>query len=241
VIDFLRAHNITFLRWSPSKNELLHDPVTHRLYRKAGKRVFDLALGIPLLLMLSPIVAVVAIAIHFKLGKGVFYRQTRAGRHGRAIELYKFRTMTNDCDEAGNLLPDELRLTTFGAWLRKLSLDELPQLWNVLRGDISLVGPRPLLMRYVPRYTPRQFRRHDVLPGITGWAQVNGRNAISWDEKFELDNWYVDHVGFWLDIRIVARTVWRVLKPNNINADGHATMPEFGVSDAEELQQHVKG
>jgi sugar transferase EpsL len=209
-------------------------------YRRAGKRIFDLLLTVPAAVALSPLVVLVALIVRVGLGRGVLYRQERAGYRGQPIMLYKFRTMTDARNANGELSPDDVRLTPLGIWLRKLSLDELPQLWNVLRGDISLVGPRPLLLRYVPRYTPRQFRRHDVLPGVTGWAQINGRNAISWDEKFELDNWYVDHLSFLIDIRILARTIWRVLKPKNIRAEGHATMPEFGTSDPQPLQHQLK-
>jgi lipopolysaccharide/colanic/teichoic acid biosynthesis glycosyltransferase len=210
-------------------------------YRRVGKRLFDLLLSVPAIIIFSPLLFVVAIVVRLAVGRGVFYRQERAGLGGESIVLYKFRTMTDAKDADGNLLPDADRLTRIGVWLRDLSLDELPQLWNVIRGDISLVGPRPLLVRYLPRYTREQFRRHEVLPGITGWAQVNGRNTISWEQKFQLDIWYVDHLSFCLDLKIIIRTASRVLKPNNINAEGHATMPEFELTESQELRHQAKG
>jgi sugar transferase EpsL len=210
-------------------------------YRRVGKRLFDLLLSVPAIIILSPLLSIVAIVLRFAVGRGVFYRQERAGMGGESIVLYKFRTMTDARDTDGNLLPDADRLTRIGVWLRDFSLDELPQLWNVIRGDISLVGPRPLLVRYLPRYTREQFRRHEVLPGITGWAQVNGRNTISWEQKFQLDIWYVDHLSFCLDLKIIMRTAARVLRPNNINAEGHATMPEFGLTESQELRHQAKG
>jgi sugar transferase EpsL len=167
------------------------------------------------------------ILVRLQLGQPVLFRQLRPGMHGRPFTLYKFRTMTDACDASGCLLPDSQRITPFGRFLRSTSLDELPELWNVLRGDMSLFGPRPLLMQYLDRYTPEQARRHEVRPGLTGWAQVHGRNAISWDEKFALDVWYVDHVSFWLDLHIAFLTVWTVLRRAGINAAGEATMSEF--------------
>jgi sugar transferase EpsL len=161
------------------------------------------------------------------MGRPVLFRQQRAGLKGQPIVLLKFRTMTDTRDLEGRLLPDAARVTRFGHLLRSLSLDELPTLINVLRGEMSLVGPRPLLMQYMERYSPEQARRHEVKPGITGWAQVNGRNALSWEEKFRLDVWYVDHVSFWLDLKILCMTVWNVMKREGISAVGHATMPEF--------------
>ena len=208
-------------------------------YRRAGKRVCDLLLTVPAAILLMPLFLAVACVVRIGLGRGVLFRQQRAGLNGESILLLKFRTMTDARDSKGNLLPDENRLTPLGAWLRKLSLDELPQLWNVLRGDISLVGPRPLLVRYLPRYTPQQFRRHEVLPGITGLAQINGRNALSWEQKFEYDLFYVDHLSFGLDIKIIARTVWRVLAPRNIAAEGHATMPEFGLNQQRQSENEA--
>jgi lipopolysaccharide/colanic/teichoic acid biosynthesis glycosyltransferase len=162
-----------------------------------------------------------------RLGSPVLFSQVRPGLHGKPFRMYKFRTMTDARDADGNLLPDAERLTDFGKWLRASSLDELPELINVLRGEMSLVGPRPLLMEYLPLYSPEQARRHEARPGITGWAQINGRNAISWDDKFALDVWYVDHQGVWLDVRILALTVWRVLRREGISAAGEATMPKF--------------
>lgn len=191
------------------------------------KRLFDLAVAATLLTLLLPVMAAVAIAVRLALGSPVLLRQTRPGRHGRPFTFFKFRTMTEATDAAGRLLPDEMRLTPFGRRLRATSLDELPQLINVLRGDMSLVGPRPLLTEYLPLYSPEQARRHDVRPGITGWAQVNGRNAISWEEKFALDVWYVDHRSFLLDLRILVLTAWRVLRRGDINQPGAATMSKF--------------
>ncbi|MGI5916064.1 MAG: sugar transferase [Anaerolineae bacterium] len=196
-------------------------------YRRYGKRLFDLLLTIPALVMFSPLMALMALLVRLKLGSPVLFRQKRPGLHGEPFTLFKFRTMTGERDDAGNLLPDEQRLTRFGSLLRSTSLDELPELWNVLRGEMSLVGPRPLLMQYLPLYTPEQARRHDVRPGITGWAQVNGRNALTWKEKFELDVWYVDHCSFGVDVQILARTVWRVLRRDGISQAGHATMEPF--------------
>jgi sugar transferase EpsL len=170
---------------------------------------------------------VLALAVWRALGRPVLLRQMRPGLHGRPFTFFKFRTMTEATDETGRLLPDEMRLTSFGRRLRATSLDELPQLLNVLRGDMSLVGPRPLLMEYLPLYSPKQARRHEVRPGITGWAQVNGRNAISWEEKFALDVWYVDHQSFLLDLRILAKTALRMMRPRDVNEPGAATMSKF--------------
>lgn len=179
------------------------------------------------LLVCSPILAVVALLVRLKLGAPILFRQQRPGLHGKPFMLYKFRTMTDARDADGHLLPDAERLTNFGRFLRRTSLDELPELFNVLKGDMSLVGPRPLLMQYLDRYTPEQMRRHEVKPGITGWAQVNGRNALSWEEKFALDVWYVDHLSLWLDLKIILLTIWKVLRREGISQDGHATMEEF--------------
>jgi len=191
------------------------------------KRLFDLAFALVLLVLLAPLLAALALTISVALGRPVLFRQTRAGKDGVPFDLYKFRTMTDERDAAGNLLPDAERLTRFGMWLRRFSLDELPQLFNVLRGEMSVVGPRPLVMQYLPRYSPEQARRHQVKPGITGWAQVNGRNALSWEEKFRLDVWYVDHRSFWLDLRILWMTIGKVLRSEGISQSGYATMPEF--------------
>jgi sugar transferase EpsL len=191
------------------------------------KRLFDIVIAGLLLGLLLPVMVVVAGAVWRALGRPVLLRQVRPGLHGRPFTFFKFRTMTEAIDDAGRLLPDEMRLTSFGRRLRATSLDELPQLLNVLRGDMSLVGPRPLLMEYLPLYSPEQARRHEVQPGITGWAQVNGRNAISWEEKFALDVWYVDHQSFLLDLRILAQTALRVLRPGDVNQPGAATMSKF--------------
>lgn len=171
--------------------------------------------------------AVIAIAVWRSMGRPVLFRQTRPGLHGRPFVLYKFRTMTDARDEQGKLLPDEQRLTRLGRWLRATSLDELPELWNVLKGDMSLVGPRPLRMEYLTRYTAEQMRRHEVKPGLTGWAQVNGRNSLSWEEKFRRDVWYVDNWTLWLDFKILLRTVLVVFRREGISAPGHATAPKF--------------
>ncbi|MCL0049504.1 sugar transferase [Peptococcaceae bacterium] len=180
-----------------------------------------------LLVIFAPVMAVVALLVWIKLGRPVLFKQKRPGLHGKPFVFYKFRTMTDERDENGNLLPDEKRLTSFGKFLRKYSLDELPQLINVLKGDMSLVGPRPLLMEYLPLYTKEQARRHEVRPGVTGWAQVNGRNAISWEEKFKLDVWYIDNRSFWLDIKILWLTLIKVIKREGINQKGHATREKF--------------
>lgn len=200
-------------------------------YRNWGKRFLDVALVLIASPALVPGLAVIGVLVRVVLGAPVLYRQQRPGLHGQPFTLVKFRTMSDATSPSGEPLPDEARLTRFGRLLRSTSLDELPGLWNVLRGDMSLVGPRPLLMRYLPRYSATQRRRHEVRPGVTGWAQVNGRNALSWDEKFDLDVWYVDHVGFRLDVRILWRTVVGVLGRRGVSAAGHATMPEFMGSD----------
>ncbi|MCS7301292.1 MAG: sugar transferase [Fimbriimonadales bacterium] len=187
----------------------------------------DVLLSCVALAALSPLLLALALLVWRKLGRPILFRQLRPGLHGKPFVMYKFRTMTNARDAQGNLLPDSERLTPFGKWLRATSLDELPELFNVLKGDMSLVGPRPLLMEYLDRYTPEQARRHEVKPGITGWAQIHGRNALNWEEKFRLDVWYVDNWSLWLDLKILWRTLWIVLKREGISAEGHATMPEF--------------
>ena len=197
------------------------------MYRYHLKRVFDLCVASIALVTLAPLLLILATLVRIRLGAPVIFRQQRPGLHGRPFTLLKFRSMTDARDAEGNLLPDEQRLTPFGRFLRSSSLDELPELINVIRGDMSLVGPRPLLMEYLDRYTPEQMRRHEVRPGITGWAQVNGRNAISWDQKFALDVWYVDHLSFWLDLRILVMTVWRVVQRDGINQRGYATTTIF--------------
>lgn len=191
------------------------------------KRIFDiLGAGIGLAL-LSPVLLILVVLIRRQMGSPVLFRQTRPGKDGKPFEMMKFRTMRDATGKDGELLPDTARLTPLGRALRSSSLDELPELWNVLKGDMSLVGPRPLLMEYLPLYSPEQARRHDVRPGITGWAQINGRNAISWDEKFALDVWYVDNRGLWLDLKIIWLTIRKVLKREGISAAGEATMPKF--------------
>ncbi|SFB29968.1 Sugar transferase involved in LPS biosynthesis (colanic, teichoic acid) [Cohnella sp. OV330] len=196
------------------------------------KRMFDLVVAVPLLILTLPILLVTAILVRVKLGSPVVFKQQRPGLHGKPFNMYKFRSMTDQRDDQGVLLPDSIRLTPFGQKLRKWSLDELPQLWNVVRGDISLVGPRPLLMDYLPLYTLEQARRHLVKPGITGWAQVNGRNAISWEQKFKLDTWYVDHRNFRLDMKILFLTFKKVVRSEGVANGQHVTMPVFrGTSD----------
>jgi lipopolysaccharide/colanic/teichoic acid biosynthesis glycosyltransferase len=191
------------------------------------KRLFDLVT----ILLLSPFIFlfcfVIALFVKNKLGSPVLFRQSRPGLNGNIFNMIKFRTMTDEQDLNGNLLPDNVRLTKFGKFLRSTSLDELPGLWNVLKGDVSLVGPRPLLIEYLPLYSDKQARRHEVLPGITGWAQVNGRNAISWEEKFDLDVWYVDNQSIWLDIKILWLTVKKVIMRNGISQNNHVTMDKF--------------
>ncbi len=197
-----------------------------------AKRLFDIAFSAILLIILSPLLALIAIVIVVSIGRPVLFTQIRPGLRGNPFRVYKFRTMSLIKDTKDNFLSDEARLTPIGRFLRKNSLDELPQLINVFCGNLSFVGPRPLLMEYLPRYTPEQARRHEVKPGITGWAQVNGRNAISWEEKFKLDVWYVDHQSFLLDMKILWMTLTRVLRREGISADGYATMPEFTGSRA---------
>ena len=192
-----------------------------------SKRLFDLALTVLGLILISPLLAAIAILLFLVQGSPVLFSQIRPGYKGVPFTVYKFCTMTNLHDVNGILLPDSERLTRLGRLLRSFSIDELPELLNVLRGDMSLVGPRPLLMQYLDRYTPEQARRNDVLPGITGWAQVNGRNILTWEDKFRFDVWYVDHWSLWLDVKILALTVWRVLRREGISQPGHATAEEF--------------
>jgi sugar transferase EpsL len=191
------------------------------------KRLFDMVVVVLTAPIWLTLVVSLAILVRTKLGSPVFFRQERPGLHGQIFRLLKFRTMTDARDEKGHLLPDAVRLTPFGKWLRSTSLDELPELFLVLKGDMSLVGPRPLLVQYLPLYNKEQARRHDVHPGLTGWAQINGRNAISWEEKFALDVWYVDHQSVWLDVKILFLTVWRVFNRHGISAANEATMPVF--------------
>ena len=191
------------------------------------KRAIDISVSAAALLLLLPLIALIAVLVRVRMGRPVLFIQERPGLSGKAFRVCKFRTMSNDWDEAGNLKADADRLSVLGRWLRRLSLDEIPQLWNVLRGDMSLVGPRPLLMEYLPLYNAKQARRHDVRPGITGWAQINGRNAISWEEKFDLDVWYVDNWSLSLDVLILLRTVRNVVRREGVSTPGHATTAKF--------------
>ena len=191
------------------------------------KRLFDVVVAVLALVLLSPVMFALWMLVRSKLGTPAFFSQLRPGRHGRLFTLWKFRTMSDARDVRGFLQPDAVRLTAFGRWLRASSLDELPELWNILRGEMSFVGPRPLLVEYLPLYSPEQARRHEVRPGLTGWAQVNGRNALSWEEKFRLDVWYVDHRTWWLDLRIILMTAVKVVGRKDIAAAGEATMRPF--------------
>jgi len=191
------------------------------------KRIFDIAASACALIILSPVLLVVMLLVRTKLGSPIFFTQVRPGLNGKPFKMVKFRTMTDERGEKGELLPNEQRMTRFGNLLRSTSLDELPELWNVLKGDMSLVGPRPLLMEYLPLYNQEQARRHQAKPGITGWAQINGRNAISWEEKFAHDTWYVDNQSLWLDIKILFLTVFKVFARSGINAGEEVTMPKF--------------
>lgn len=201
-----------------------HKPSFYETYIK---RLLDIVLSGGALILLAPVLAVLAILVRIKLGSPVIFCQPRPGKDGKIFNLYKFRSMNEARDEAGNLLPDEVRLTKFGRLLRATSLDELPELWNILRGDMSIVGPRPLLVKYLPLYNEEQKHRHDVRPGLTGWAQVNGRNAISWEEKFRLDVWYVEHLSFAVDVKTVFLTVKKVFCREGISSGTAATMEEF--------------
>lgn len=191
------------------------------------KRLLDTVLALLGLIFLAPAIALVAVCVRCKLGSPVIFSQVRPGLHGKPFKMVKFRTMLDAFDTAGNPLPDSQRMTRFGSFLRSSSLDELPELWNVLKGDMSLVGPRPLLMEYLSLYSPEQYRRHEARPGVTGWAQINGRNALNWDEKFKLDVWYVDNRSLWLDIKIIFLTIQKVVVRDGISAEGEATMAKF--------------
>jgi len=199
------------------------------------KRLLDMFVAAITLVLLAPVLLMVTILVAVKLGRPVLFRQARPGLDGKIFYLLKFRTMTDERDASGELLPDAVRLTPFGKLLRQLSIDELPSLINVLRGELSLVGPRPLLVEYLPLYTQEQARRHEVRPGVTGWAQVNGRNAISWEQKFEYDVWYVENYSFWLDLRILWMTVGKVLRRDGINAAGEATIARFAGSEKRKI------
>jgi sugar transferase EpsL len=208
----------------------------NRFY-SAFKTIADRGAALSALLLLSPLFLVVSVLVRRHLGAPVLFRQQRPGYAERPFELLKFRTMTNQRDASGALLPDAQRLTPFGRWLRATSIDELPELINILRGEMSFIGPRPLLMQYLPLYSPEQARRHDVKPGFSGWAQINGRNTLSWEEKFRLDVWYVDHQSFWLDLHIFLITVWKVIRREGISAAGEATMAPFtGSASASEAR-----
>ncbi|MGD0280522.1 MAG: sugar transferase [Smithella sp.] len=213
----------------------------NNFYIFRGKRIFDLLLTIPALIVLSPIIAIAALLVRFQLGSPVLFKQTRPGLHEKPFIIFKFRTMTNARGIDGELLPDEKRLTSFGRFLRATSLDELPELFNVLKGDMRIVGPRPLLMEYLPLYTHKQARRHELYPGITGWAQINGRNAITWEEKFKLDVWYVDNQSFWLDIKIIFLTIKIILKREGINdPEGKTWFPFTGTTKTEDSDYNTK-
>ncbi|TLD82951.1 sugar transferase [Helicobacter sp. MIT 11-5569] len=197
------------------------------LYQSFIKPIFDFSFSALLILLFAPILIIVALLIHLKLGSPIFFTQERPGKNGKIFKIYKFRTMSNARDANGELLPDSERLKGFGKFVRKSSLDELPQLFNVLKGEMSFIGPRPLLVEYLPLYSKTQARRHEVKPGITGWAQVNGRNAISWEEKFKLDVWYVENLSFWLDCKIFLMTFYKVLKRKDISSQTNVTMEKF--------------
>ena len=196
-------------------------------YEKYIKRLLDFTLSFLALIVLSPVLLVTAVLARIKLGSPIIFHQERPGKSEKIFRLYKFRSMTDECDENGDLLPDDQRLTRFGQILRSTSLDELPELWNILRGDMSIVGPRPLLVKYLPLYNEEQRHRHDVRPGLTGWAQANGRNAISWEEKFKLDVWYVQHISFWVDVKVIFMTVKKVFCRDGISSETSVTMEEF--------------
>ncbi len=199
------------------------------------KRCLDIIISSLGIVLLAPLLVIIALVIRLSMGEPVFFRQARPGQYGKPFNLIKFRTMMNQGGDSATPLPDSQRITKLGRFLRSTSLDELPELWNVLKGDMSLVGPRPLLMEYLDKYTPEQARRHEVKPGITGWAQVNGRNALSWEERFKLDVWYVDNQSFWLDVKILFLTLWKVLTREGINEPGQATMTKFSGSNSDGL------
>jgi lipopolysaccharide/colanic/teichoic acid biosynthesis glycosyltransferase len=196
-------------------------------YNKRIKRILDLTIAVPTFIILSPLLIIIAILIRIKLGSPVLFSQQRPGLHGKPFTIYKFRTMTDERDKEGNMLPDRERMISMGNFLRMNSMDELPELFNVIKGDMSFVGPRPLLMDYLKLYTPEQMRRHEVKPGITGWAQINGRNAITWEKKFKYDVWYVDNLSLWIDVKILIKSIVNIVNREGINQPGHATMGKF--------------
>ncbi len=200
-----------------------------QIYKNSIKRLFDLLLAVPMLIILSPVLVFIGFLVRMKIGAPVLFRQNRPGMHGKSFTIYKFRTMTNEHDKNGDILPDADRLTVLGRILRSTSLDELPELINVIKNEMSIVGPRPLLMQYLGRYTPEQARRHDVKPGITGWAQVNGRNVLTWDEKFKLDLWYVDNQSLWLDLKIVVLTILKIIKREGTKKDSDFQLFNIGI------------
>jgi len=223
----------------PGEAELKPQKEKRGPYRRYFKRPLDFVLSLGAIIILSPILLLIALLVRIKLGSPVIFKQQRPGMNEKIFTLYKFRTMTDERDEKGELLPDEMRLTNFGKFLRASSLDELPELFNILKGDMSIVGPRPLLIEYLPLYNAYQRRRHDVRPGLTGWAQVNGRNAISWEEKFNYDVEYVDNLNFFLDVKIIFLTIMKVLKREGINQEGRATMEPFrGSQQAGQLHEN---
>jgi sugar transferase EpsL len=211
--------------------------MNYTFYKRIGKRIFDLVLLIPGLIIVLPFMGLIALLVYFKLGKPVLYKQSRPGLNGKPFVIYKFRTMLDLKDDKGKLVPNEKRLTPFGLRLRSTSLDELPELINILRGDMSLVGPRPLLMEYLDRYTKEQARRHDIKPGITGWAQINGRNTITWEEKFKYDVWYVDNVSFILDVKILFQTVKKVILREGISPSDKLIMDKFKGNYKEDISR----
>lgn len=223
----------------PGEVELKPQKEKRGPYRRYFKRPLDLVLSLAAIIILSPILLLIALLVRIKLGSPVIFKQQRPGMNEKIFTLYKFRTMTDERDEKGELLPDEVRLTDFGKFLRASSLDELPELFNILKGDMSIVGPRPLLIEYLPLYNAHQRRRHEVRPGLTGWAQVNGRNAITWEEKFNYDVEYVDNLSFFLDLKIIFLTIMKVLKKEGINQEGRATMEPFrGSQQAGQLHEN---
>ncbi len=207
-------------------------------YRQYGKRLFDLVVAVPLLIVLTPLMLITALAIRFSLGRPILFRQPRPGREGRLFEMIKFRTMREAYDTQNNSLPDSARLTKLGKWLRATSIDELPELWNVIRGEMSIVGPRPLLVEYLSLYTADQMRRHDMIPGLTGWSQIHGRNDLGWGEKFEHDLWYVNNCNFVLDLKILAITIGKVLSRHGVSQIGHATTEKFNGEN--QLSLHLR-